>query len=283
MTDYTFETMNHIDPALVEEIDLTPRKKRRMPARPRAGLIAACLCLALVGTAFAAAPELITGIFSPTTVKVGIMDDDPNIYQTIDEDGNKVYSSGFMVTGDVMTSYPLSAFSEELREASDNRGDLAVVQRSFDTWEEVQAFLGEDIPLVWPRVEDCDQPIWVSLFHTGHEVLWGVNIYSSNYSSCHAIINIDLRTELGREIAGTAGVYTDEDVTQLDSYLMANGGQAEIVLVTAPEEQYHDAKCYGIFMRDGIVYQVTVHGLREDPEEMVQRLQALLDSFSHAL
>lgn len=46
--------MNDIGPDLIEEADLQAPAKRRMPKIARAGLIAACLCLALAGSAFAA-------------------------------------------------------------------------------------------------------------------------------------------------------------------------------------------------------------------------------------
>lgn len=45
--------MDHVDPALIEGID-GRRTKKRLPPIARTGLIAACLCAALVGTAFAA-------------------------------------------------------------------------------------------------------------------------------------------------------------------------------------------------------------------------------------
>lgn len=52
--EHVLDLMDNIDPALVEEVELTGRKKRRLSAPLRAGLIAACVCLALVGATFAA-------------------------------------------------------------------------------------------------------------------------------------------------------------------------------------------------------------------------------------
>lgn len=46
------EVMGRVDPALIERMD--PPKKRRLPRPLRTGLIAACVCLALIGTAVAA-------------------------------------------------------------------------------------------------------------------------------------------------------------------------------------------------------------------------------------
>lgn len=42
------EALGHIDPELIERMEV--QKKRRLPRPLRAGLIAACVCLALVGT-----------------------------------------------------------------------------------------------------------------------------------------------------------------------------------------------------------------------------------------
>lgn len=53
-TEHILDVMGGIDPALVEEIGLTGKKKRRLSAPLRAGLIAACVCLVLLGSAFAA-------------------------------------------------------------------------------------------------------------------------------------------------------------------------------------------------------------------------------------
>lgn len=65
MTNTVLEVMNYIDPALVEEVELDG-KKRRMSASLRVGLIAACMCLALLGSSIAAA--LLNGVFMGKTV-----------------------------------------------------------------------------------------------------------------------------------------------------------------------------------------------------------------------
>ena len=52
--EQVLELMSALDPGLVEEAALQAPAGRRMPRLARAGLIAACLCLALVGTGVAA-------------------------------------------------------------------------------------------------------------------------------------------------------------------------------------------------------------------------------------
>lgn len=48
--EQAFELMNAIPPDLVEEADVQAPARRPLPKAVRAGLIAACLCLAFVGT-----------------------------------------------------------------------------------------------------------------------------------------------------------------------------------------------------------------------------------------
>ena len=55
---------------LIEEADLDAPAKRRLPRLARAGLIAACLCFALLGTAFAANPEAVAQFIDRLTVRI---------------------------------------------------------------------------------------------------------------------------------------------------------------------------------------------------------------------
>lgn len=52
-SEQILELMKAIPPDLIEEADVQAPAKRRMPRLARTGLIAACLCLALIGTAAA--------------------------------------------------------------------------------------------------------------------------------------------------------------------------------------------------------------------------------------
>ena len=62
--------MNTLGPDLIEEADIPLPDKRRLPKAVRTGLIAACLCLALLGTAFAANPEAMATLIQRLTVQV---------------------------------------------------------------------------------------------------------------------------------------------------------------------------------------------------------------------
>lgn len=262
--------MNAIEPDLIEEADLQAPARRRLPKAGRAGLIAACLCLVLLGTAAAANPEAVAALIDRLTVQISSSEASP----------------GYSVTGGPMTKYPLSAFSPALNAASEGR-DGPVVSLTFDAWDDVQAFLGRDIPCVWPEGWDTD---WfqVILFHTESEVLWGVDIYSVDISR-QAEVYVKVRTELwARENAsGGLGALDGSSITQLPSYSMPNGAVAELVQVVDPEIVHLDGtptgvrpqQCAGYFMRDGILYEVTAYSPVPPQESTEAQLKTVLDSF----
>lgn len=242
---------------LMEHKEEKSMKKRKI--RPlRAGLIAAALCLALVGTAVAANPEVVSQLIARLTVQV---EDD-----------------GYHVGGALMTKYPLDNFSPALNEASEGR-DGPVVQLCFATWDEARAFLGEDIPIVWPGGgRDWDEPIYVDLFHVETDRLWGIGINSISISR-QAEVSITIQTEhwRGEEASGGLGI-AEGSVEAMGSYSMANGCIAEMVKYLGPEE-HPDAVCTGHFMKDGILYNVSALGTTATQEEMTASLKNLLDSF----
>ncbi len=63
MTEHAIlEVMDHLDPALIEQADV---KKVRKPSRPaRVAVIAACMCLLVVGAAFAASAGMRYGMWA---------------------------------------------------------------------------------------------------------------------------------------------------------------------------------------------------------------------------
>lgn len=187
---------------------------------------------------------------------------------------------GFSVTGGPMTKYPLSAFSPDLIAASENR-DTPVVSLPFDTWEEVQAFLGKDIPCVWPESErDGNHRFQVYLFHTGSDQLWGIDIWSSHTADVVlSQIEVQIRTEHWQGENASAGLSAPEgSFAKLESYPMTNGATAEIVQYTGSAEHPH-ANCEGYFMKDGILYSVAAYATVPTVEDAVTRLHTILDLF----
>lgn len=258
------DLMGTVPPDLIEEADIQPPAKRRIPKALRAGLIAACLCLALLGTAFAANPEAVAVFLNRLTV-------------TITSNGDE---TGYTVDGSSMTKYPLSAFSPALLAASENRNS-PVVTLNFDTWDEVRAFLGEGIPCVWPAGEDdANRRFTVYLFHTELEALWGVDVTVTHTTDVvHSEIAIQIRTECWRGDNAHAGLGSpDGDFAHLESYPMANGSTAEVIQYTGPEDFPH-ANCEGYFMQGGILYRITAYATVPTAGDAVSHLHTILDSF----
>lgn len=264
--EQAFELMNALPPDLVEEADIQAPARRPLPRAVRAGLIAACLCLAFVGTAFAANPEAVAALIDRLSVKLVSTGE----------------FSGYSLEGE-MVKYPLSGFSPALSAASEGRENPAApVSLNFDTWEEVQAFLGEEIPCVWPTEWDADQ-FQVVLFHTELEKLWGVQIYSVDLGR-QAEVNVHIYTEHWTDRGGSvAGLYdhSEYSMERLEGYDMANGSTAEIIAVTETAETDHIGQCgaYGFFMRSGILYQVETFGNVNTRDETAARLRTVLDLF----
>ena len=216
------DLMSTMPPDLIEEAGVQAPTKRRSPKPLRTGLIAACLVLALLGTAFAANPEAVAAFINRLTVTVTSTGDE----------------TSYTVDGGSITKYPLSAFSPALLAASEGR-NAPVVTLNFDAWDEVQAFLGEDIPCVWPVGEDDnDRRFTVYLFHTELDALWGVDVIVTHTTDVvHSEIEIQIRTEHWQGDNAHAGLDSPEGgFAHLESYPMANGSTAEIIQYTGPEK-----------------------------------------------
>lgn len=131
MTEFSLEVMSHIDPALVEEVELL--KPRRLTPRFRAAVLAACLCLALVGTGMAAVANGWIRLSELTSRQINR------------RDGTMLSIATVEVISDSGRSYvPWERFSPRCRDFL--RPFLGMPQyKGFDTWEELEAFLGLNI------------------------------------------------------------------------------------------------------------------------------------------
>lgn len=260
------ELMNALPPDLVEEADVQAPAKRRLPKGVRGALIAACLCLALVGSAFAVNPEAVAALIDRLSVNLSSTEE----------------FTSYSIEGE-MVKYPLSDFSMTLNAASEGREVPAVpVHLVFNTWDEVRAFLGEDVPCVWPTDWDTDH-FQVVLFHTELEKLWGIQICSVDLGR-QAEVNVDIYTEHWLHRDGIiAGLYDhpENSIEHLDQYDMANGSAAEIIVRTETAETDHIGQCsaYGFFMKSGILYQVEAFGNVNTRDETTARLRGILDLF----
>lgn len=256
-----FNGVTGVGDDLIEEAGAVRAQKRKKMPPWRGMAIAACLCLALLGTAFAANPQAVAEFIQRLTLRV----DD----------------NGYHVGGVPMTKYPLSAFSPALLEASQGR-DGPVVTRCFSTWDEVRAFVGEEIPLAWPdggRDWGGDEKFYVYLFHVELEQLWGINIGSTSISRQEEVA-IQIRTEHWNGSEASSGMGLAEGTAEpAGTHPMPDGSAAEMVRYLGTEKAPH-AYSTGYFMRDGILYEATALGSLSTKEETVERLERMLDNFS---
>lgn len=261
--------MDAIEPDLIEEADLQAPAKRRMPKAVRTGLIAACLCLALLGTAFAANPEAVAELiarFTPVRAE-----------PVVHEDGAAGYHISF-----APSRYPIDSFSPALLAAGENR-ESDFIHFEFDTWAEAHAFIGESIPCVIPGAgENWEARFRVDLAYN-QDKLTDVMVASTGTAPW---VRLMLKTEYSHADATGMNhlVTVGEPGSQsevLDPYPMANGGQAQIILITAPEDSNWPSHtmCIGTFIRDGIVYTVTTFSPVPPQESTEAQLKTVLDSF----
>lgn len=217
--------------------------------------VAACLCVVLIGTAFA-------------------IDEFYNFFSRlfVSEVGPTYELSSTVVR------YPMDSFSDALLEASENRGSLAVVEREFDTWEEVRAFIGSTVDLVWPKVESWEGRYYVYLFHTGSNKLWRISVESLDLNA-KASVSLKIYTEHHiDETVLLSTTYTEDTVEQMEPYTTAAGFSTDLVLIRGPES-YPSVQCVGSFTRMGVIYSVETYGTMSTQEESVLLLRTLLDSF----
>lgn len=258
--EQVLELMNAIPPDLIEEADIQAPAKRRRPKAVRAGLIAACLCAALVGTAFAA----VAGIRERRLV---------NMEPYIDSKGR---FSAYTVSGDLAV-YSLEDFSKAFHEAG--KTSSGRVDMEFSTIDEVRAYLGESIPCAWP--DGWEGKLIVSLYHNEDGQIWGGDVIGRDDSG-HTEIRMRFLTEKSKQkgddakILGVYGGFGEKE--RLERYEMPNGCIVEAYIEDACAEDDRCA-CVSFFIANGNIYEVGVWDSQEHRDELWPRVQALLDRF----
>ncbi len=269
-----------------KEQEQTPARRRGF--RPlRTGLIAACLCLVLVGTAFAA-----TAVYR-LTVQTGEEEAWGNEYVRYDVYGEPAI-------------HPLEDFSQELQDdfAAWNHPSLLFHQK-FDSWEKVTDYLGDKIPAVWHSIDSIDADKHPPEYYVeGYHEMYGDNklqfvtvrdngvILISRLSSPESPFQLSFHTEMriytpdycGESLIGEGWWKDSGEFQVLDSYTMANGCVAEVVMGTRTyEDMEGEAQHYiGTFMKDGILYQAAMFvpvTCTLDQAELVEQLHQILDSY----
>lgn len=244
---------------LIEEAATVRAQNRKKTASWRWGLVAACLCLALLGTAGAAVYQ----------ARV------PHLEPNIDGKGR---FDGYCVTGKLAT-YPVSQFSDAFREAGET--GTGMVTREFSTFDEVRTYLGESIPCVWAG--NWESSYTVMLYHNEQQDIWGSDVMSKSPDG-RAEIWLRLLTERyssnPEEVGPLYGGGPDAVMERLDSYQMPNGCVAETFTIDRTAvESWGFSTCISFFIKDGNMYEVSVHGELADPASLWPEVQEILDSF----
>lgn len=260
---------------LMERQEREPVKGKRF--RPlRTALIAAALCLALVGTAFGA------------TAAYRLM---VQAFDSRDYNGEKLM--GFELFGKV-DRYTLKEFSQQLQDdynawVSHKNGSSP--SKEFDSWEDAKAYLGDGIPCIW---WDTGTTIRESTYRVsltpnlGAETdgLQYVQLYSRSQlesrMTCETVVLLygEEDPRINYSMAGPLG----SEIKLLGDYSMANGCTAQIVTQASPHDgDWVPSYCMGFFVNSGLLYEVTIFS--GDPNEtgiaeMEAQLYQVLDSFA---
>ena len=236
--------------------------KRAKAHFPRVALIAACLCVALLGTAVAA--EMVWGVFSVGRRAEG---------------HNEIIE--FKTTG--MTCFELDEILDEIAVLAKETGTTFSGRTNvaaFDSWEDAATFIGvplatsaalEQCPhtetLVGPTVDEDGVPI--TLYVNTRYQMKGTLVYVDAY----------LRTEYAEaESRYNLGFSYDPTTTTLveDTLLLEDGSSA--VLFTVCDE--NTASYHGTFLVDGVFYWIYAESSNGADPAVEQLLHDVLAEFA---
>lgn len=280
--------MNEIDPALVEEVELNGRK-RRMSAPLRAGLVAACVCLVLLGTAAA-------GVVSGW-LRVNGIDYSPFTYAN----GGKNSFATVKITSDGTVYIPLDQFSQEAQDVP--RSSTYLPQyRSFDSWDRAEEFLGIEIANnpVLDQLEPISQSIEDSIYGTKLDDI-GCSVTFSGRTEApgiclgtmypletddgvtfRLIINAFITTrplESGEKNSDM--IFDGCQMPAVEDYVTPTGLQATIAVAGRGFEPGHGgAVCQTVFQLNGAHFTLFTFYTGDDPNQIVNAMKEILDAYS---
>lgn len=269
----------------------------------RTVILAAAVCLALAGTAFAVAGSMgVTTRLVDGRVQFGRFDREPS----------------YLVTDDGMALFPLSCFSEEVLTLPVSEGGHG--KKSFDSWDAMRQFLG--LELAGNPVLEGAKPGWgsgkdghVELSADGGEQGMRLVHAFAYYRMGDALVSVMARVHTEEyEVEGSPWNYepSEEERAQWAAYQELYGGSVMLFQVSegdeAVEEDPYMAQCgspvtimrydrqgewpkyHGFFILDGVLYHVEVGanpvGHRPtDPSpvsgsELLETMKTVLDGFA---
>ncbi len=293
-------TMEHIDPALIEGMEVR-RTGRRLPRAVRTGLVAACLCAALVGTAFAV--EVATG---KILLRYFSADEYNEIMETVDpgfQPGEDAHE-GIVLTKDELGVSLDGISAEALAFAREREGKGEPADREFATLEEAEAFLGMDFydnammdslaaqDYIGPELYD-DEGNLVQLPRDGGVSLlccpdsggmaWVQMFHFATSGDGDISVSIDADA-VSHRIAGSGGTSTViyEAGTQLTEEVFSTAWGADVPIVRCdfPESELREVETMfqSYFNVYGVEYAVTVR-CAENAELGAEIIKEVINAF----
>ncbi len=287
--EQVLELMSALDPGLVEEAALQAPAGRRMPRLARAGLIAACLCLALVGTGVAA---VVNGWIQVSDIK---------FYPTTHVNGKKSSYAEVKVDADQGLAYiPFDQFSQEARDFPHSSTYLPQY-KSFDTWDAAEEFLGIEIAdnPVLDQMEPIPRPLEDSQYGIKMDP---ANCFVMFYGQMDTpTIRMDMtyrptRDDLrdfqlvvfasiitdepspeGQTGAGTA-VFQNHEMPETETYTTPSGLQAVIVTAKTDPAPGSMISSQTIFRLNGAKFALLAS--HNDKDELLCIIKEVLDAYS---
>lgn len=288
--------MSSLDPALIEEADLALPAKRRLPKAARAGLIAACLCLALAGTA---AAGVAMGWIRVTA---------PSVTELPHRNGGTVTITEFEVAKDGSVYILLENISQEARDYANSFLSLPQY-KNFDSWAEAEEFLGvhlADNPVLdgatlWtqPATPDftSELPGIGSSGRANKEpancaVCFRGRTDSPDSISLYSVYELEDTTGSPFHLAVDASIYTapfgdkaiphqyvNQEVAT-ENYVTPSGLQTVIITVYDPE--YDTTAFYSYFTLNGAYYTLLglYWGEADVDQAVVPVIKEVLDAYS---
>lgn len=283
---------------ILEQLEQKSPAKRRI--RPlRVALIAACVCLALVGGAFAVSEFIV----EPMDVEI----DKGHAFG-----GEETVHDGYKIESEEVQKFPMGNFSEEIRRldgtVTEEMKELGLVRSFFDSWDEMEEFLGVDVmnnPVLEGAVKKYiyDRPLDKTMHcfamlasNTAGEIS---EIYSGAYFTADSgrradgteyEVEVHLRTFIYTEHygngRGSGGVYYYEGTEfEIFEHTLPGGEVVEIVWVDTNPEDYAAEPTkitdhYDVnFAINGIDYFLSCSASDEEKTETLEILKTVLDSF----
>lgn len=254
-----FQGVTDVGDDLIEEAGAVRKRKKMTPWRW--GLAAACLCLALLGTA---------GAVQFFGVRIVNGDD------------------GFIRLQGGIAYRPYDSLSDEIKATEDE-----LVTRPFDSWPEVEDFIGVELmdnPVLDASPAENYHSVWDNV-HGRFLVSTSVGLYMVRASGCYEIGDVDINVECELFTDRMLALYEDHgetwdetfrgyrfpDGTALvqDAYTASNGLEAQIMEVDRPDGSRDT--CLAAFSLNGIPFLVRAHshnGMEEARAALIQVLNS---------